>query len=155
MSVEQLQRDVVAVETEAERLLFARQEMVECDKSRNSIREALSAMRREARTTRSSVLELDSIAGGGRAGQDDCVTCGSHDGDTRTWIMLEGADVFVRLPFHQVHTLLEKDQKRLDSSMGSLRSLVKEKALSLSGKGAISDMIGPSLLKSFVTLKDD
>lgn len=154
-SVEQLQRDVVAVETEADRLLLARQDMVECDQARNSIREALSAMRREARTTQSSVLGPDSVGSGAKAGQDGCPTCGSYDGSSRTWLMFEGADIFVRLPFHQVHTVLEQDQKKLENSMKSLQSFVKEKTLSLSEKGAIADKIGPSLLKSLVTLKDE
>ncbi|GLJ16233.1 hypothetical protein SUGI_0272360 [Cryptomeria japonica] len=47
-NVKRLQQGLVEVEIEAERLLLAKQQLVECDRSRNSNREALTALRKQA-----------------------------------------------------------------------------------------------------------
>lgn len=46
------------------------------------------------------------------------------------------------------------DQEQLDYDVKKLQSFVKEKTLSLSDKGALSDRISPQLLRAMVTLKD-
>ncbi|XP_002975030.2 uncharacterized protein LOC9629071 isoform X3 [Selaginella moellendorffii] len=147
LSSEQLQRKVEAVEFAAEELLIARRQLVESDKSRNGTREALTALRRQARTSKSSVLSSESD-------EKICRTCGDSDGSRPVWSLCPGADVFVRLPFHQVHCNLERAQVELETDVNRLQSTVKEKTFLLSEKGAIADVVSPSLVESFVKLKD-
>ncbi|KAG0566905.1 hypothetical protein M758_7G088700 [Ceratodon purpureus] len=147
--VQELQKKVAEVEVYAEDLLLARHELVECDKARNGNREALTAMRRQAKTSRSSV-----VSGAGGDG-DECRTCGDYDGSTPVWYMCPGADVFLRRPFHGVHSQLEQEQANLDSRVKSLQSVVKEKTLQLSNSGALADRIAPGLVNALVTLKDN
>ncbi|CAM8968432.1 unnamed protein product [Rhodiola kirilowii] len=51
----QLQQSLMEVEFEAEQLLLARHQLVENDRVRNGSREALTALRKRARTTKTSV----------------------------------------------------------------------------------------------------
>lgn len=51
-------------------------------------------------------------------------------------------------------SLLIPEQARLDFDSKKLQSFVKEQSLILSEKGALSDKIGPGVLKSLVTLSD-
>lgn len=149
--VQELQKKVAAVEVFAEELLLARHELVECDKARNGNREALTAMRRQAKTSRSSVV----TGAEGDDGGPKCRTCGEHDGSTPVWYMCPGSDVFLRRPFHGVHSQLEYEQASLESRVKSLQSVVKEKTLQLSDVGALADRISPGLVKALVTLKDN
>ncbi|KAL3700357.1 hypothetical protein R1sor_018379 [Riccia sorocarpa] len=156
--VQKLQAGITDVEYVAEQLLLARQQMMECDKARNANREALTSLRKQARTSRSSVLQqrkplITEI--GEDAVPEKCLTCGDHDGTTPLYVMCRSADVFVRLPFHEAHCLLEKEQEQLEHTMKRLQSTVKEKTMSLSDKGGLSDIISPSLLRSYVALKDE
>lgn len=89
-------------------------QVVENDKVRNGNREALTALRKRARTTRTSVPSpFESIMKDfGRQGsrslvREVCATCGNHDSDERTWMMFPGTDVFARIPFHAAHSVLE------------------------------------------------
>ncbi|EFJ23815.1 hypothetical protein SELMODRAFT_150375, partial [Selaginella moellendorffii] len=127
--------------------LIPRSQLVESDKSRNGTREALTALRRQARTSKSSVLSSESD-------EKICRTCGDSDGSRPVWSLCPGADVFVRLPFHQVHCNLERAQVELETDVNRLQSTVKEKTFLLSEKGAIADVVSPSLVESFVKLKD-
>jgi hypothetical protein len=148
--VQDLQKKVAEVEVFAEDLLLARHDLVECDRARNGNREALTAMRRQAKTSRSSV-----VSGAGAEGDADrCRTCGDHDGSTPVWYMCPGSDVFLRRPFHGVHSQLEQEQASLDLRMKSLQGVVKEKTLQLSNAGALADRIVPGLVNALVTLKD-
>lgn len=147
--VQHLQKQIAEVEVCAEDLLLARHELVQCDKARNGNREALTAMRKQAKTSRSSVVSQ----GGGEA--DICRTCGDHDGSTPVWYMCSGSDLFIRRPFHGVHEQLEREQASLESRVKSLQGVVKEKTLQLSNSGALADRIAPGLVKSLVTLKDN
>ncbi|XP_024385878.1 uncharacterized protein [Physcomitrium patens] len=149
--VQDLQKKVAEVEVFAEDLLLARHDLVECDRSRNGNREALSAMRRQAKTSRSSVV----LPGVSRGDADKCRTCGDYDGTTHVWYMAPGSDVFLRRPFHSVHTQLEQEQVSLDQRAKTLQGVVKEKTLQLSNVGALADRIAPGLVKSIVTLKDN
>ncbi|KAI5084504.1 hypothetical protein GOP47_0001248 [Adiantum capillus-veneris] len=155
--VQKLQQDLSIVEYEAEVLLLARQELVESDKARNGNREALTALRKIARTSQTSVPMLDN--GTTESVKEDpaaeCRTCGDYDGSEPLWFLGAGGDFFVSLPFHGAHLKLEAEQKQLDITVNKLQSKVKEKTLSLSEKGALADKIGPSILKSMVTLKDN
>jgi len=158
--VKRLQQGLIEVEIEAERLLLARQELVEYDKSRNSNREALTALRKQARTSKSSVPTpyesmMKHIEGNDPKVKEICRTCGDYDPRENTWTMFAGGDVFAHLPFHAVHVNLEKDQERLDLNVKKLQSYVKDKTLSLSEKGGLSDTISPQVLRAMVTLKDN
>lgn len=155
--MQKLQQDLSVVEYEAELLLLARQEVVESDKARNGNREALTALRKIARTSQSSIPAFHDATKQATTGElaIKCRTCGDYDGSEPTWFLGAGGDFFVNLPFHEAHSKLETDQKQLDIDVNKLQSKVKEKALSLSEKGALSDKIGPNLLKSLVTLKDN
>ncbi|XP_008802801.2 uncharacterized protein LOC103716544 [Phoenix dactylifera] len=160
-SMKQLQQALVEIETEAEHLLLARNQMVENDRLRNGNREALTALRKRARTTKSSVpspfeaimKEIEETKSKELV-KEICPTCGNHDTKEHTWMMFPGSDIFVRMPFHAVHTVLEKDQERLDYDTKKLQSYVKEKTFIISEKGALADRFSPGILSSLVTLTD-
>ncbi|KAF2315404.1 hypothetical protein GH714_039125 [Hevea brasiliensis] len=160
-TMKQFQQSLVELETEAEHLLLARHQVVENDKMRNGNREALTALRRRARTTKTSVPSpYQSIMKDiGRSAsrplvKEVCATCGNHDPDERTWMMFQGTDVFASMPFHAAHTILDADQERLDYEAKKLQSYVKEKSFFISEKGALADKICPGVLRSLVTLTD-
>lgn len=160
-NMKEFQQQLVELETEAERLLLARHQLVENDKVRNGNREALTALRKRARTTKTSVPSpFESIMreiGGPESRplvKEVCSTCGNHDSSERTWMMFSGTDVFARIPFHAAHTILETDQERLDFEAKNLQTYVKDKSLLISERGALADKISPGVLKSMVTLTD-
>lgn len=157
----QLLQSLVEIETEAEHVLLSRHQMVENDRIRNGNREALTALRKKARTTKSSVpspfetmmKEIDGV-GSRPLVKEICSTCGNHDSKEHTWMMFPGSDIFARIPFHAVHTILEKDQERLEYDIKKLQSYVKEKSFVISEKGVLADRISPGVVKSLVTLTD-
>ncbi|OVA03273.1 hypothetical protein BVC80_8623g11 [Macleaya cordata] len=113
--MKQLQQNLIEIETEAENLLLARHQLVENDRVRNGNREALTALRKRARTTQTSVptpfdIIMKEIEGPESRPlvKEMCQTCGNHDSKENTWMMFPGADVFARIPFHACHTILEK-----------------------------------------------
>ncbi|XP_057529318.1 uncharacterized protein LOC130807930 [Amaranthus tricolor] len=157
----QIQRQLTDLEIEAEHLLLARHQVVENDKLRNGNREALTALRKKARTTKTSVPSpFDSIMKeiGGHGSktlvQEVCPTCGNHDVTENIWMIFPGTDVFAQVPFHAAHTILEEDQERLDADSKKLHNFVKEKSLIISEKGALADTISPGILRSLVSLTD-
>ncbi|XP_044481282.1 uncharacterized protein LOC123207849 isoform X2 [Mangifera indica] len=157
----QFQQSLIELETEAEHLLLARHQLVENDKVRNGNREALTALRKRARTTRTSIPSpFESIMKDmGHPGprplvKEVCTTCGDHDTNEHTWMMFPGTDVFARIPFHAAHTILETDQTQLDYDAKKLQSYVKEKSFHISEKGGLADKISPGVLRSLVTLSD-
>lgn len=90
-------------------------QLVENDRVRNGNREALTSLRKIARTTKTSVPSpFESMMkeiGGAQSRplvKEVCPTCGNHDSNERTWMMFPGTDVFARIPFHAAHTVLEK-----------------------------------------------
>ncbi|MCO5591190.1 hypothetical protein L7F22_045171 [Adiantum nelumboides] len=131
--------------------------LVESDKVRNGNREALTALRKIARTSQTSVpmLNSETIESGKDDAVTDCRTCGDYDRSEPLWFLSAGGDFFMDLPFHEAHLKLEMEQKQLDITVNKLHSKVKDQTLSLSEKGALADKIGPSILKSLVTLKDN
>lgn len=87
---------------------------MENDKIRNGNREALTALRKRARTTKTSVPSafesiMKDIEGSKSRPlvKEVCTTCGNHDSNERTWMMFPGTDIFARIPFHAAHTVLE------------------------------------------------
>ncbi|XP_066394848.1 uncharacterized protein [Miscanthus floridulus] len=160
-NMKQLQEALVDIETGAEQVLLARHQLVENDKIRNANREALTALRKQARTTKSSVpspFEVIMKEMEGNSGKqlikEICPTCGDHDPKEHTWLMFPGSDVFARVPFHVAHTVLEKDQERLDFDTKKLQSFVKEKSLVIAEKGALAGRFGADTVKSLVSLRD-
>ncbi|CAN6477909.1 unnamed protein product [Victoria cruziana] len=156
-----LQQTLIETETQAEHLLLARHQLVENDKLRNGNREALTALRKRANTTKSSVPSPFESLMKGALGNESCPlvkevcrTCGSHDPREKTWMTFSGSDIFASVPFHAAHTILENDKEKLDYESKKLQSLVKEKSLRISDSGALSDKIGPGVLRSLVTLTD-
>ncbi|XP_058733265.1 uncharacterized protein LOC131604864 [Vicia villosa] len=156
-NMKHFQKKLTELELEAEHLLLARHQLVENDKLRNGNREALTALRKKARTTTSSVPSpYGSIMKGVSRPlvQEVCTTCGNHDSFEQTWTMFPETDLFVGIPFHAAHTILETDQAELDFEAKKLQSIVKEKTLIISETGALADKISPGVLKSLVTLND-
>ncbi|XP_047314992.1 uncharacterized protein LOC124918950 [Impatiens glandulifera] len=156
-----LQERFFEVEIEAEKLLLARHQLVENDRLRNANREALTALRKRARTTTTSVPSpfesiMREIEGSVSTPlvKEVCSTCGNHDSMEKTWLMFPGTDVFAKIPFHAAHTILDQDQSCLDLDSRKLQSIVKEKSFLISDKGAIADKISPGVFKSLVTLTD-
>ncbi|CAJ2678185.1 uncharacterized protein LOC123912776 [Trifolium pratense] len=154
-------KKLTELELEAEHLLLARHELVENDKLRNGNREALTALRKKARTTMSSVPSpfgsiMKGVSGTGSRPlvQEVCTTCGNHDSFEQNWMMFPGTDLFMEIPFHAAHTILETDQAQLDFEAKKLQSLVKEKTMLISEMGVLTDIISPGVLKSLVTLND-
>lgn len=93
---------------------FGKIQLVENDRLRNGNREALTALRKRARTTTSSVPSPFESMMRGVAGtssrplvQEVCNTCGNHNSSEPTWMMFPGTDLFARIPFHAAHTILE------------------------------------------------
>ncbi|XP_062007764.1 uncharacterized protein LOC133724881 [Rosa rugosa] len=160
-SMKQFQKILIEHETQAEHLFLAKHQLVENDRVRNGNREALTSLRKIARTTKTSVPSpFESMMkeiGGAQSRplvKEVCPTCGNHDSNERTWMMFPGTDVFARIPFHAAHTILEKDQEQLDFDSRRLQSTMKEKSLVLSETGALADKICPGVLKSLVNLTD-
>lgn len=90
-------------------------QLVENDKLRNGNREALTALRKKARTTKTSVPSpfetvMQEIEGGESRPlvKEVCLTCGDYNSREHTWMMFPGSDVFAQIPFHAAHTILEK-----------------------------------------------
>ncbi|KAM0874298.1 hypothetical protein ACQ4PT_037524 [Festuca glaucescens] len=160
-NMKQLQEALVDIETDAEQLLLARQQIVENDRMRNANREALTALRKRARTTKTSVpspfeiimKEMEGTSGK-QLVKEICPTCGNHDPKEHTWLTFPRSDIFARVPFHVAHTVLDKDQERLGYDTKKLQSFVKEKSFVISEKGALADKISPGIVKSLVSLTD-
>ncbi|RZB60355.1 hypothetical protein D0Y65_043221 [Glycine soja] len=177
-NMKQFQKKLTELEVEAEHILLARHQviqidvamqlsllvkvqLVENDRLRNGNREALTALRKRARTTKSSVPSpfesiMKGVAGSSSRPlvQEVCTTCGKHDSSEQTWMMFPGTDLFARIPFHAAHTILETDQTQLDFESKRLQSIVKEKSYIISEAGVLADKISPGVLKSLVSLND-
>ncbi|GMH31263.1 hypothetical protein Nepgr_033106 [Nepenthes gracilis] len=152
--MKQLQQSLTELEIEAEHLLLTRHQLVEIDRLRNGNREALTALRKRAQTTRTSVPSpfesiMKEIEGLGSKPlvKEICTTCGNHDPNEKTMMMFPGTDVFASIPFHAAHTIVEKDQERLDFESKKLQSYVKEKSFLISESGALADKISPGVLR--------
>ncbi|KAK1301900.1 hypothetical protein QJS10_CPB12g00737 [Acorus calamus] len=110
--MKQLQESLTEIEHEAEHLLLARHQLVENDKVRNGNREALTALRKKARTTRSSVPSaFETIMREVKGTEarpmmkEVCATCGNYDSKDCMWMMFPGSDIFACVPFHAAHTI--------------------------------------------------
>ncbi|XP_024987873.1 uncharacterized protein LOC112522798 isoform X1 [Cynara cardunculus var. scolymus] len=112
-TMKQFQEKLIEIEAEAEALLLARHQLVENDRMRNGNREALTALRKRSRTTKTSVpspyeFVMKEIDQSRPLVKEICATCGNHDSKEKTWMMFPGTDIFARVPFHAAHTILEK-----------------------------------------------
>lgn len=156
--MKEFQQGLIEVEMEAENLLLARHQLVENDRVRQGNREALTALRKRAQTTKTSVpLPFESIMRDVESRplvKEICATCGDHDSKEKSWLMFPGTDLFASIPFHAAHTILEKDQTLFDYESKKLQSYVKEKSFSISEKGVLADKISPGVLRALVTLTD-
>ncbi|KAJ8443541.1 hypothetical protein Cgig2_017024 [Carnegiea gigantea] len=131
--------------------------VVDNDKLRNGNMEALTALRKKARTTKTSVpspfesimKEIEGLSSKPLI-PEVCTTCGNHDPTEDIWMMLPRTDIFSVTPFHAAHTILERDQERLDFEAKKLQSIVKEQSLIISEKGALSDKISPGILRYLI-----
>ena len=90
-------------------------QLVENDRMRNANREALTSLRKRARTSKTSVpspfeIIMKEIEGTSakKLVKEICPTCGNHDPKEHTWITFPGSDIFARVPFHVAHTVLDK-----------------------------------------------
>jgi hypothetical protein len=82
---------------------------------RNANREALTALRKRARTTQTSMpspfeIIMKEMVGTSRKqlAKEICPTCGNHNPKEHTWLTFPGSDIFARVPFHLAHTVLDK-----------------------------------------------
>ncbi|KAJ8443540.1 hypothetical protein Cgig2_017023 [Carnegiea gigantea] len=89
--------------------------VVENDRLRNGNREALTALRKKARTTKTSVpspfesiMKEIGVLGSKPLIPEVCTTCENHDPTEDTWMMLPETDIFAVTPFHAAHTILER-----------------------------------------------
>ncbi|KAL5702765.1 hypothetical protein ACHQM5_027938 [Ranunculus cassubicifolius] len=111
----EVQQRLFETELEAENLLLARHQIVENDRVRNGNREALTSLRKIAKTTKTSVpspfesmmKEIEGI-GSKPLVKEVCPTCGNHDPKENTWMKFPGTNLFARIPFHASHTILEE-----------------------------------------------
>jgi hypothetical protein len=90
-------------------------QLVENDRMRNANREALTALWKRARTTKTSVpcpfeIIMKEMEGTSRKqlAKEICPTCGNHNPKEHTWLTFPGSDIFARVPFHVAHTVLDK-----------------------------------------------
>ena len=84
----------------AEEILSSKQEIVDLDRKRNSNREAIRALEKEAKTH-------------------------YKGSDSKCWLAMGNS--FFRLPNRNAVSLLKKDQQQLDISVNTQRSELKEK----------------------------
>nr|TKW09413.1 hypothetical protein SEVIR_6G093000v2 [Setaria viridis] len=119
----------------------------------------VTALRKQARTTKTSVPSPFEVimkemegSSGKQLIKEICPTCGDHD--PKDWLMFPGSDIFARVPFHVAHTVLEKDQERLNIDTKKLQSFVKEKSFVIAEKGALAGRFGADTVKSLVNLTD-
>jgi hypothetical protein len=82
---------------------------------RNANREALTALRKRARTIKTSVpspfeIIMKEMEGTSRKqlAKEICPTCGNHNPKEHTWLTFPGSDIFARVPLHVAHTVLDK-----------------------------------------------
>ncbi|CAA3029632.1 Hypothetical predicted protein [Olea europaea subsp. europaea] len=97
---------LIEVEMEVENLLLARQPLVDNDRVRQGNREVLTALRKRAQTTKTSVpLCFKSVMWYVESRplvKEVCATCGDHDSKEKMWLMFLGTDLFASIPFHSL-----------------------------------------------------
>ena len=103
------------IERRAEEILSSKQEIVDLDRKRNSNREAIRALEKEAK---------------------------SHykGSDSKCWLAMGNS--FFRLPNKNAVNLLKKDQQQLDISVNTQRSELKEKVGRLREKEGKEELKG-------------
>ena len=99
----------------AEEILSSKQEIVDLDRKRNSNREAIRALEKEAKTH-------------------------YKGSDSKCWLAMGNS--FFRLPNRNAVNLLKKDQQQLDISVNTQRSELKEKVGRLREKEGKEELKG-------------
>ena len=99
----------------AEEILSSKQEIVDLDRKRNSNREAIRALEKEAKTH-------------------------YKGSDSKCWLAMGNS--FFRLPNRNAVSLLKKDQQQLDISVNTQRSELKEKVGRLREKEGKEELKG-------------
>ena len=92
------------IERSAEEVLTAKQEIVDLDRKRNSNREAIRALEKEAKTH-------------------------YKGSDSKCWLVMGNS--FFKLPNRNAVNLLKRDQQQLDLAVNTQRSELKEKVWKL------------------------
>ena len=103
------------IERSAEDILSSKQEIVDLDRKRNSNREAIRALEKEAKTH-------------------------YKGSDSKCWLAMGNS--FFRLPNKNAVNLLKKDQQQLDISVNTQRSELKEKVGRLREKEGKEELKG-------------
>ena len=103
------------IERSAEDILSSKQEIVDLDRKRNSNREAIRALEKEAKTH-------------------------YKGSDSKCWLAMGNS--FFRLPNKNAVNLLRKDQQQLDISVNTQRSELKEKVGRLREKEGKEELKG-------------
>ena len=107
------------IEQAAEEVLSSKQEIIDLDRKRNSNREAIRALEKEAK---------NHFKG------DEC----------KTWLAMGNS--FFRLPNKNAVNMLKTDQKQLDISVNKLRSQLKDKVNILRDKEGKEELKGFGLV---------
>merc|ERR1719431_2529503 len=110
---------VTDIERCAEEILSAKQEIVDLDRKRNSNREAIRALEKEAKAH-------------------------YKGSDSKCWLAMGNS--FFRLPNRNAVDMLKTDQKKLDISVNTLRSGLKDKVNTLRDKEGKEEMKGFGLV---------
>ena len=106
------------IEKTAEEVLTAKQEIVDLDRKRNSNREAIRALEKEAKTH-------------------------YKGSESKCWLVMGNS--FFKLPNKNAVNLLKKDQQQLDLAVNTQRSELKEKVWRLREKEGKEELKGYGL----------
>jgi len=107
------------IELAAEEVLASKQEIIDLDRKRNSNREAIRALEKEAKS--------------------------HYKGEeSKSWLAMGNS--FFRLPNRSAVDMLKTDQKKLDISVNRLRSDLKDKVNSLRDKEGKEELKGFGLV---------
>ena len=107
------------IELAAEEVLASKQEIIDLDRKRNSNREAIRALEKEAKSHYKGV-------------------------ESKSWLAMGNS--FFRLPNRSAVDMLRTDQKKLDISVNKLRSDLKDKVNTLRDKEGKEELKGFGLV---------
>ncbi|KAI9381970.1 hypothetical protein POPTR_014G057550v4 [Populus trichocarpa] len=109
--------------------------LISSQSERNGNREALTALRKRAKTTKTSIKSpFESIM--------------------KTFSLLNFSSSKRQWQFLESRVYCDADQEQLEYEAKNLQSFVREKSLLISEKGVLADSISQRLLRSSVTLTD-
>eukprot|EP00798_Chlamydomonas_sp_ICE-L_P019929 gene19929-26635_t len=126
-SITELQNNVAETERLGEEFLNLRQENVELDRHRQDLREGLTALRKQ--------LRKDPNAG-------------------KVWIQRKGG-VMLKMGAQTAISLMETDQKEIESRFTLMRLEEKILLSKLAERGALPSEAGPGMLGAMLNLRDN